>query len=71
MNKIKVKSDTITKIFKVMSKNSSRKTGKVSINIKGIAEKTNLSTRTVDRALAQMRATKQIKTPSLGINYVK
>jgi CTP-dependent riboflavin kinase len=71
MNNVKVKPDNITKIFKVMSKNSSRKTGKVSINIKGIAEKTKLSTRTVDRALAQMRASKQIKTPMAGVNYVK
>lgn len=71
MNKVKVKSETITKIFKVMCKNSSRKTGKVSLNIKGIAEKTKLSTRTVDRALAQMRASNQIKTLEVGINYVK
>lgn len=71
MNSVKVKPDNITKIFKVMSKNSSRKTGKVSINIKGIAEKTKLSTRTVDRALAQMRASNQIKTPAPGVNFVK
>lgn len=71
MNNIKVKSENITKILKVMSKNSSRKTGKVSLTIKGIAEKAQLSTRTVDRALAQMRASKQIKTPMVGVNYVK
>lgn len=70
-SKIKVKPDNLKKVFRVMSKNSSRKTGKVSINIKGIAEKTGLCSRTVDRVLAELRASKTIKTPMRGVNYVK
>lgn len=70
-SKIKVKPDNLKKVFKVMSKNSSRKTGKVSIKIKGIAEKTGLCPRTVDRVLAELRASKTIKTPMRGVNYIK
>ncbi len=57
---LSIKDSTLNKVFSTMKRNSSRSTKKVSITRDMIAKKLDISTRTVDRAVASMKRSSMI-----------